>query len=161
MRFVTISAAIAALAVSGCSAGEDDVNAAVELGNGTVSVSAPGFDLAADLPGNETHKVEITTDSEALYPGAKATGLTMSRDQATGTPRFNIGFAAKDDIDTVAKWYGDPRRSGNFKVTGINITNGVHSMSVVDDTGEPFNLILKPGEDGGTTGTLRFRDRGQ
>lgn len=159
MRFHIVSAAIAIASLAACSSSEEDSNASVELGNGTVSISAPGFNMSVDVPGDAMRNVEIKTDSEALYPGAQATGMTMSKDPVTGTNRIDIGFSSKDTIDNVAKWYGDPKRAGNFKVTGINITNGVHTMSAVDDTGEFFNVILKPGEDGGTAGQLKFRDR--
>lgn len=160
MRVSILCCALSALALAACSSADEDkgTNAALDVKEGTVAISAPGFNMSVDLPSSVARNVEITTDAEALYPGAKAEGLRLSTDPGTGTERVEIGFSSDKPIADVAKWYGDPRRAGAFRITGINITDGVQTMSAVDDSGENFNVILKPGANGGTQGTLKFRD---
>ena len=160
MRISIWCCAISALALTACSWADENegTNAALDVKAGTAAISAPGFNMSVDLPSRMARNVEITTDAEALYPGAKAEGLRLTTDPATGTERVEIGFSSDQPLADVAKWYGDPHRSGAFKVTGINITDGVQTMSAIDDSGEHFNVVLKPGANGGTQGTLKFRD---
>ncbi|QPQ54854.1 hypothetical protein IC614_11120 [Allosphingosinicella flava] len=160
MRFSIFCGLIPALALAACSsADEDDAgNAARAADDGVAEVTAPGFNMSIALPAGAGRDIEITTDQDALFPGAKAEGLSLATDPATGTQRVNLGFASERSVDEVAKWYANPRSSRAFKVNGINITNGVQTMSVRDESGEYFNVILKPGADGGTEGTLQFRD---
>jgi len=156
-RSVSIFAVLAALA--GCtSSDEEGGNAAIDASNGTVTVSAPGFNMALDLPASVAREIEISTDGDALYPGAKAETIRMTKDPGTGQDKVDVGFTANDPLDTVVKWYSNPERSGAFKMTGHNITDGVHTMSAIDESGENFAIVLKQGEGGGTSGTLKFTD---
>jgi hypothetical protein len=158
MRLLCTVPVFAAVLLAGCGTSEDEAgNAAAVTGDNTVSISAPGFNMSVDLPADVARNIDITTDGDALYPGAKASGIKLTKDQYTGQNKVDIGFTSSDSLDKVAKWYGNPRNSGAFKVTGINISDsGVQTMSVVDESGEFFNVILREGENGGTSGTLKF-----
>ena len=159
MRVYAISLALSLALLAGCgSREEEDANAAVELGNGVVSISAPGFNMSVDVPGDVSRNIEISAGNETLYPEAKATGITMTKDATTGLSRVNIGFDSGKSVDEVAKWYIDPHRPGALRVTGVNITDGVQTMSVMGRDGQPFNVVLKPDGKGGTDGKLLFRE---
>ena len=132
---------------------------------GQLSISAPGFEMKLDIPENVRREAGIDEDSGLLYPNAQFSGIHVEggRDGAEGRGEgeVELRFTSNDPPDTVARWYRDPARAGDFAVGGAGRDGDdfVISGTSKDDNGQ-FRVRLSPRAGGGTDGRVVLSDRG-
>ncbi len=172
MRNLALMLAGAAL-VCGCEArvGNDDGNAAAagnpaaENGSvegkaeeGKIAFSAPGFDLKIQVP---LDRAEADSENRILFPGSKLTGMFISAhpdSKADSHGAVELRFATADAPDTVAAWYRDPARSGDFALTASAKEGSGWALTGAEkEDGDIFRIRLEP-KGTGTDGRLVLRD---
>lgn len=161
MRISTFSYALSLMALAACSSQTEEqeaANAALDLSEGSVSISAPGFNMALDIPPGVARNVDIDSDSNVVFPGSKVGAIRLNSDPAKGSDQLEIDFASERPIEEIASWYADPARAEAFRVTEAAERDGVRAIRGTDESGQAFDLVLKEREGGGTLGRLKFRD---
>ena len=171
MRIGTLSMVAAAALLGGCDAkvgneaGRDALDANGQASaegkseEGKFAIRAPGFELTLDMP---IEKVEKSDHSGApIYPGSTLTGIYVAGTQGEGEDEVELRFRSDGDPATVAAWYRDPARAGDFTLSsaGREDADFVAEGQLKADK-DRFKVRLSPRSGGGTDGRLVLRGRG-
>jgi hypothetical protein len=131
---------------------------------GQLSVSAPGFEMKIDIPEGIRRQAGIDDDSGLIYPNGQFSGIHVEggRDgpAGAGEGEVELRFTSADAPETIARWYRDPARSGDFSIGGAGREGQdfVITGTGKDDEGQ-FRVRLSPRAGGGTDGRLVLSDR--
>ena len=140
-------------------------SAAGKAEEGKLSIKAPGFDVALNIPESMVKQVSVDQDTKILYPGASIAGLHVEAGQEDKAGRAGAGvemrFTSSDAPDKIAAWYRDPARAADFTISDVRregnviVVTGMPKNSI-----DPFTVRLAPGAGGGTDGRMQISDRG-
>jgi hypothetical protein len=163
-----LAAASLVLALSACGPkGHDEdeqaeanapVSAEGRAQEGTISVKAPGVDIAIRLPKEITGEAKADKNSKLLYPGATLAGMAIAaggKEGQGGDTDVEMRFRTADAPDKVAAWYRDPGRTVGFTLKGAARNGANIVFTGVERDGHNFKVTLAPGANGGTEGRLR------
>lgn len=124
---------------------------------GKVAIRAPGFELTFDMP---AAKIEKSDHSDApIYPGSTLTGVYVAGAHGEGEDEVELRFRSDADPATVAAWYRDPARTGDFTLSSAG-RQGADFVAEGKDDKDRFRVRLSPRSGGGTDGRLAIRNRG-
>ncbi|HEY0111957.1 MAG TPA: hypothetical protein VGB59_02265 [Allosphingosinicella sp.] len=165
--------AAAFLLLSGCQ-GELDANEVEADSNaqasaegkaeeGRISIKAPGFDLAINLPKQLATEASRNNDSKIIYPGATVAGLHVAAGAAEGKgagSEVEMRLSTADPVDRVLAWYRDPARAEGFTLDQVERAEGGYLLTGTQKRDRhPFKLRLLPKAGGGTDGRLTIRHK--
>jgi hypothetical protein len=160
--------AIAAL-LCACQARDDEAEApensekavAGKAEEGRISIKAPGFDLAFDVPGGLAKEAKTRRDSKILYPGAAIGGIHIGAGPTQGQgaqSEVDVRFSTPEPLHKVIAWYRDPARADGFRLERAERQGTAYVLTGVQARDRhPFKLKLGSKSGGGTEGELTVR----
>lgn len=170
---IRIGAALAAAALlSACEArfGNDaapvaeNASAAGRAEEGRLTVEAPGFNLAIEIPEAMGANARIDEESGLIYPGSDFTGIHVQGrpDGPDGQDRggeVELRFTTADAPPRVAAWYRDPARGRDLTIQSARQEGDAY---VIAGTGrhdnERFTVRVAPRAGGGSEARLVLSD---
>jgi len=151
---------IPALALTGCTVSrggneqreDSDSNtvSSLQLGNGQVTISGPGFSGNFQGPSLRPSADEFEMNGVHLYPGSTLDDLRVSTNgDDTGSVR--VAFTSPASATTVRDWLKE--RLGKASYTLSTAGNGLSGKT---DEGKPFKLELNDDGAGKSKGTIEM-----
>ena len=142
---------------------EANASAAGKAEEGRFTVSAPGFNMAIDIPEGLQDQAHMDGDNDLIYPGASFGGLHVQGgpEDRHGEHRgeVELRFTSGDALDRVVAWYRDPARADHFTIQSARREgDGVLIAGTGRRDRDRFTLRLAP-RGGGTEGRLLLSDR--
>ena len=129
---------------------------------GRISVKAPGFDLAINLPRQMADEA-TDRDNKILYPGSTIRGIHLAAAPGKGGEEgseVDMRFASTDPVDKLLAWYRDPARGEGFQLRKVEREGEGHLLTGVQKRdGHPFKIRLSARPGGGTDGRLTVSHR--
>lgn len=142
---------------------EANASAAGKAEEGRLTVSAPGFNMAINIPEGLRDEAHMDGDNQLIYPGASFGGIHI---QGSGEERHGdhhgeveLRFTSADALGRVVAWYRDPARGEHFTIQSARREG---DAVIIAGTGrrdsDRFTLRLAS-RGGGTEGRLLLADR--
>ena len=168
-RLLPLAAATAVLLLAACEArfGNDvqpggNGSAENKAEEGQVSINAPGVQMKINIPEGLRHEASIRDDGGLIYPGSTMSGMHIEggRDgeQGRSEGQVELRFTTADGPDTVARWYQDPARAGDFTIASASRDGAAYVFAGTKKDGDGrFRIRLAPRQ-GGTDGRVLLSD---
>ena len=167
-KLVILAAGAAALSACEARIGNDappveaNASAAGKAEDGRLTVSAPGFNMAIDIPEGLRGSAHMDGDNEIIYPNSTFGGIHIQggpeRGHGEHEGEVELRFTTGDAIDRVVAWYRDPARAEHFTLNSARRDgDAVLIVGAARDGDHPFTLRLSR-QGGGTEGRLLLSD---
>ena len=168
-RLAGVAAAVLLLAACEARIGNDappvgeNATAAGRAEEGRLTVEAPGFNMAIDIPEAVHARAEIDERAGLVYPGSEFSGMHIQggrEDEAGGHDgQVELRFTHADPPDRVAAWYRDPARAEDLTVdSATRRGDAIVIAGTVKSDNERFTVTIAPRAGGGSDTRLVLAD---
>lgn len=141
-----------------------NVSAEGKAKEGELSIHTPGFEMKINIPEGVRHEMASDGHDDLLYPGATFGGIHVEggHDDAHGRSQgqVELAYSTPDAPDIVARWYQDPARASDFRVSSATREGSGFVVAGTPKDGDGnFRVTLTPRSGGGTDGRILLSDR--
>ena len=128
---------------------------------GEFSLKAPGIDMKIDIPKGVADQMNVDSQNDILYPGAKLAGIHIDAQEKNAGDRSQVelNFTSVDAPDKLAAWYQDKARGERFTIGSVTREGSGYALAATDEDGDPFSVKLTAAPSGGTAGRVLIQDR--